>query len=75
METIFSLQLHATATVLGIAGFLWLVVEAGSYFRDLLKLQENKLFWWLWASLWAVLLLAAIVADLLLAIVGYVLLH
>jgi hypothetical protein len=58
--------LYVTGFVVGALGFLWLVTETGNFFQCRLQLQENQLFWPLWISLWCILLLGGLVADLLL---------
>lgn len=59
-------RLYIMKFVLGAVGFLWLVTETGNFFQCRLQLQGNWLFWPLWISLWSILLLGGLVADLLL---------
>ena len=59
-------RLYITKFVIGAVGFLWLVTETGDFFQCRLQLQDNQLFWPFWISLWSILLLGGLVADLLL---------
>lgn len=53
-----------TRYVFNSIAFVWLVTESGLSMRKAIKAEKARFWWPFWVTLWGVVLLAALVADL-----------
>ena len=53
-----------TSYALKIIAVVWFVAESGLAVREAVKAEEARFWWPFWISLWGVVFLAAVAADL-----------